>query len=79
MRKKFGVENVIASDVRVPSIEEQREGPFVFCDVNDESRIENIVKSEKVKSLFSLKIRLLGLFTWLHFYLLLLKNISTLL
>jgi hypothetical protein len=49
MRKKFGVENVIASDVRVPSIAEQKEGPFVFCDVNDESRIENIVKSEKVK------------------------------
>ena len=49
MRSKYGNNNVIASDVKMPPIKFQKEGPFEFCDVNDETRLEGIVKKEKVK------------------------------
>eukprot|EP01080_Neovahlkampfia_damariscottae_P009516 gene9516-1723_t len=48
MRQKYGVNNVIASDVKMPPIKIQNEGPFEFCDVNDETRLEGIVKREKI-------------------------------
>ena len=43
LRKKYGVENVIASDLRFPNREFQTSGPSAFLDVTDKSNITRLV------------------------------------
>ena len=43
LRKKYGVENVIASDLRFPNREFQLSGPSAFLDVTDKSNITRLV------------------------------------
>ena len=43
LRKKYGVENVIASDLRFPNREFQLSGPSAFLDVTDKANITRLV------------------------------------
>ncbi|KAJ2405623.1 hypothetical protein GGI10_005338, partial [Coemansia sp. RSA 2530] len=43
LRAKFGSENVIASDIKKPSIEQRNTGPFVYADVLNYRALEQIV------------------------------------
>ena len=43
LRKKYGVDNVIASDLRFPNREFQVSGPSVFLDVTDKSNVTRLV------------------------------------
>lgn len=42
LRELYGVDNVIASDVRQPPREMAEEGPFVYCDVVDQSVLARV-------------------------------------
>lgn len=48
MRERYGKENVFASDVVTPTIEDLQEGPFVCLDVLDRNRIRSVVMKEKI-------------------------------
>nr|CAG4716335.1 unnamed protein product [Naegleria fowleri] len=49
IRARFGKNSVVTSDVSLPSIESlQRGEPFVFLDVNNKARLEQIVKKEGI-------------------------------
>ncbi|KAL9656161.1 hypothetical protein ABK040_007779 [Willaertia magna] len=49
LRNRFGKENVICSDVILPSVSSiQAEEPFYFLDVNNKKRLSNIVKREEI-------------------------------
>mmetsp|Transcript_721 Transcript_721/g.889 ORF Transcript_721/g.889 Transcript_721/m.889 type:complete len:409 (+) Transcript_721:396-1622(+) len=43
LRKKYGKSNVIASDIRMPSRENRKDGPFVYCDVLQKDTLTRIV------------------------------------
>ncbi|KAJ2057031.1 hypothetical protein GGI17_005870 [Coemansia sp. S146] len=43
LRAKFGSENIIASDIKKPSIEQRSTGPFVYADVLNYRALEQIV------------------------------------
>ncbi|KAJ2613147.1 hypothetical protein H4S08_002359 [Coemansia sp. RSA 1365] len=43
LRAKFGQENVIASDIKKPTIEQRSTGPFVYADVLNYRALEQIV------------------------------------
>ncbi|OMH83429.1 L-threonine 3-dehydrogenase, mitochondrial [Zancudomyces culisetae] len=48
MREKYGVENVIGSDIKVPTDEVLSDGPFVPLNVLDKEAIENEIVRNKV-------------------------------
>lgn len=51
LRKRFGVDNIIASDIRKP---ETSEGPFEVLDVMDDARLRAIVKQYNIKKVYNL-------------------------
>jgi threonine 3-dehydrogenase len=49
LRTKFGNENVIASDVRLPQdLGFLEKGPFAFCDATNYNQIRNLVKNNQI-------------------------------
>lgn len=55
LRKKYGAENVIATDIRMPSDQNLRDGgPFEFLDVLDEHHITRVMQQFKVNIIFHL-------------------------
>ncbi|MCE3255028.1 MAG: NAD-dependent epimerase/dehydratase [Rickettsiaceae bacterium] len=54
LRKKYGAQNVIASDIRSPKPEESEFEPFELLDVLDKRGIENIVKKHQINVIYHL-------------------------
>jgi nucleoside-diphosphate-sugar epimerase len=53
LRKKYGAENVVASDIQNladPSLHDS--GPFEFCDVRQRERINDIVRTSKIDTIY---------------------------
>jgi threonine 3-dehydrogenase len=48
LRSKFGRDNVIASDVKVPDVEFLQKGPFVFMDATNGEALHQFVKREEI-------------------------------
>ena len=55
LRKRYGNDNVIASDIRMPADKELRDGgPFDFLDVLDENGITRVMERYKVGTIYHL-------------------------
>lgn len=54
LRKKYGSENVVASDIREPSSEMRDSGPFELLDVTDIDRVKAVVIEYEVDTVFHL-------------------------
>lgn len=54
LRKKYGHENVIASDIRIPENQEAFFQPFETIDVLDKERLLSIVKKHNIKVIYHL-------------------------
>ena len=54
LRKEFGRENVVASDIREPSPEMLESGPFEFLDVTDKDRMLEVVEEHEVDTIYHL-------------------------
>ena len=54
LREKFGVDNVIATDVKEPSEAEIMNGPFEFLDTMDRNRLVELVKKYDIKIVYQL-------------------------
>jgi len=52
LRKKFGVDRVIASDVREASAPELIEGPYEILDVLDKNRLEEIISQHNISQVY---------------------------
>ncbi len=60
LRKRYGQENVIASDIKHSSDEVMHSGPFEILDVMDEKRLSEIIKKEKINTVYLLAALLSG-------------------
>ncbi len=60
LRKKFGHENVIASDIKQASDEVMNSGPFEILDVMDENQVKNVLQKYKVDTVYLLAALLSG-------------------
>jgi nucleoside-diphosphate-sugar epimerase len=53
LRKRYGLENVTASDIRIPAGSTIRDsGPFAFCDVTKKAELEALVAARGVDTVF---------------------------
>ena len=48
LRKKYGAENVVMTDIRKPDQKTADAGPFEFCDVLDEGSIDRLVVNNRI-------------------------------
>nr|XP_015203920.1 PREDICTED: L-threonine 3-dehydrogenase, mitochondrial-like isoform X2 [Lepisosteus oculatus] len=48
LRKQYGTENVILSDIKKPSDEVYKSGPFVYADVTDYNNLRELVTNQRV-------------------------------
>ncbi|MGB0884738.1 MAG: NAD-dependent epimerase/dehydratase family protein, partial [Flavobacteriales bacterium] len=54
LRKIYGDQNVVASDIKDPSYEVKKSGPFILLDVMDELKLNEIVREFKVTQVYLL-------------------------
>lgn len=54
LRKKYGAENVIASDIKVAASEVMEGGPFEILDVLDKDRLYHLIKKYHIKKVYLL-------------------------
>ncbi|KAJ3115612.1 hypothetical protein HK100_001292 [Physocladia obscura] len=54
LRNKYGAQNVIASDVRKPSTDIKKAGPYVFADVLNFQQLETIVVDQEIDWIINL-------------------------
>jgi nucleoside-diphosphate-sugar epimerase len=54
LRKKYGKNNVVASDLKTPEPEVLKEGPFEILDVTSKASIEDVVDKHKIDTIFHL-------------------------
>ena len=54
LRKKYGNNNVIASDIRLSSDEVMNSGPFENLDIMDQNKLRDIVKKHKITQVYLL-------------------------
>src|SRR3989344_882498 len=54
LRKKYGKENVIASDIREENEAIKGTGPYLILDALNESAIKDLIKKEKITSVYLL-------------------------
>ncbi|KAJ3070474.1 hypothetical protein HDU98_006517 [Podochytrium sp. JEL0797] len=54
LRQKYGAENVIASDIRKPTAEIKKAGPYVFADVMNMQELEKIVVNHDITQIVNL-------------------------
>ncbi|KAJ3020132.1 UNVERIFIED_CONTAM: hypothetical protein HDU68_010333, partial [Siphonaria sp. JEL0065] len=54
LRERYGAENVIASDIRKPTAEVKKQGPYVFADVLNYQQMETIVVDNDVNWIINL-------------------------
>jgi len=60
LRKKYGIENVIATDLRVCDCSKKDEGPFIALDVLDYNSVEKIITENKIDTVVHLAALLSG-------------------
>jgi len=54
LRQKYGNENVVAADIRIPENSVLLDGPFFQLDVTDFNQFDELVKTKKVKTIYQL-------------------------
>src|SRR3989344_431252 len=54
LREKYGAENIIASDIREENPALQGTGPYMILDGMDESAVREVIKKEKITSVYLL-------------------------
>ncbi|MDD5501849.1 MAG: NAD-dependent epimerase/dehydratase family protein [Candidatus Thermoplasmatota archaeon] len=54
LRKKYGRNSVVASDLKTPDPEVMKEGPYEIVDVTSRTSIENVVDKHKIDTIFHL-------------------------
>ena len=53
LRKKYGTDSVVASDIQVPAGSTVREsGPFEFCDVTDKAAVDGVVAARGIDTIY---------------------------
>ncbi len=53
LRKKYGVDSVVASDIQVPPGSMVRDsGPFEFCDVTDKAAVDGVVAARGIDTIY---------------------------
>src|SRR5687767_2467653 len=60
LRKKYGQENVIASDIKQGSHEVMNSGPFEMLDVLDENRLRALIQHYEIQTVYLLAAILSG-------------------
>lgn len=60
LRKRFGNDNVVASDIKIASDDVMNSGPFEILDVMDEIRVNQIIKQHHIKKVYLLAAMLSG-------------------
>lgn len=54
LRARYGAENIVASDVRMPSRADSQGGPFVYCDVQDFDSLARVILENGIDSVVHL-------------------------
>lgn len=60
LRKRFGHQNVIASDIKSAADDVMNSGPFEILDVMDESRVKDVIKKYEINTVYLLAALLSG-------------------